>query len=102
MFRAILESFGKEKYYRSEKIEHKKNENQKKKKKKSKGLSSLPGGGQVDGLPPAASSCSGLVTRRAPWGFAFARRVMTQEAFCHARPKEWLVEHHEALPLLEE
>ena len=29
---------------------------ERKKKKKAKGLSSLPGGGQVDGLPPAAST----------------------------------------------
>ena len=38
-------------------IEKKENmKNKRKKKKKAKGLSSLHGGGQVDGLPPAAST----------------------------------------------
>ena len=47
-FRAILESFWKKKKRRSEKNE------QKKTKKNTKGPSSLPGGSQVDDLPPAA------------------------------------------------
>ena len=46
------------------KKKHKKNEKQKKKKKKAKGLLSLPGGGQVDGLPPAASTDPSLKDTR--------------------------------------
>ena len=54
----------KRKEKRKTKRKEKRKKKEEKKTKKAKGLLSLPGGGQVDGLPPAASTDAGKLAAR--------------------------------------